>query len=54
MKNTNPNEALVKFAVEARKLGFTYGQLQQYETICKLKETELRKQRTKDKKKQDK
>ena len=54
MKNTNPNGALVKFAVEARKLGLTYGQLQQYETICKLKEADLQKRWAKNKKNQDK
>ena len=45
MNNTNPNEALVKFAVEARKRGLTYGQLQQQETIKKLKAQELQKKK---------
>lgn len=48
MKNSNPNEDLVKFAVEARKRGMTYGQLQQKETIEMLKAGELQ---SKDKKK---
>lgn len=40
MKKKQPNQALVNFAVEANARGMTYGQLQQLETMEKLKRQE--------------